>query len=118
MHLQSGRKEKTAEPAAYPSVLFPYQNRMQQIKITDQHTAESLSHFSMGKGILSWQMPAMVQHRTTFIPKNSRRCDIAYYTKKFPLYDADGKKIPLVPLLKEAEEKHMEMIDIFGFLPI
>ena len=28
------------------------QNRMQQIKVTDKHTAESLTHFSMGKNDL------------------------------------------------------------------
>lgn len=35
--------------------------------------------------------------------------------KSFCLYDADGKKISLTALLEEAEERHLEWIDIFGF---
>ena len=34
--------------------------------------------------------------------------------KNFCLYDADGEKISLTALLEEAEEKHMEWIDVFA----
>lgn len=92
------------------------QNRMQQIKITDQHTAESLSHFSMGKGDLV-MADAGYGTAQNYIYSQEQQTDVILRItpKCFRLYDADGKKIPLVPLLKEAEEKHMEMIDIFGF---
>lgn len=35
--------------------------------------------------------------------------------KNFCLYDAQGEKISLTALMKEAEEKHMEWIDVFGY---
>ena len=35
--------------------------------------------------------------------------------KNFCLYNAEGEKISLTALLKEAEEKHMEWIDVWGF---
>ena len=35
--------------------------------------------------------------------------------KNFCLYDAQGEKISLTALMKEAEEKHMEWIDGFGY---
>ena len=35
--------------------------------------------------------------------------------KYFCLYDADGNKISLVKLLKEAEKRQEKMVDFFGF---
>ena len=35
--------------------------------------------------------------------------------KYFCLYDADGNKISLVKLLKEAEKRQEKMVDVFGF---
>ena len=35
--------------------------------------------------------------------------------KNFCLYDAQGEKISLTALMKEAEEKHREWIDVFGY---
>ena len=35
--------------------------------------------------------------------------------KNFCLYDAQREKISLTALIKDAEEKHMEWIDVFGF---
>ena len=52
-----------------------------------------------------------------YIYAQERRADVILrITPKIScLYDADGNKIPLTRLLKEAEEKHMEIVDIFGF---
>ena len=35
--------------------------------------------------------------------------------KCFCLYDADGNKISLIKLLKEAEKKQEKIVDVFGF---
>ena len=88
----------------------------QEGKQQDQHIAESLAHFSMGKGNLV-MADAGYGTAQNYIYSQKQQADVILRItpKCFRLYDADGKKIPLIPLLQEAEEKHMEMIDIFGF---
>lgn len=49
------------------------ENRMKQVKVSDQHTAESLAHFSMKKGTLSWRMPGMGQRRILFTHRSRAR---------------------------------------------
>lgn len=92
------------------------ENRMKQVKVSDQHTAESLTHFSMKKGDL---VMADAGYGTTqnFIYAQEQGADVILRItpKNFCLYDAQGEKISLITLLKEAEEKHMEWMDVFGF---
>lgn len=45
------------------------ENRIYEVKVTDKHTAESLTHFSIKKMILQWQMQDMVQHKIIFMHK-------------------------------------------------
>lgn len=92
------------------------ENRMKQIKVTDQHTAESLTHFSMGKGDL---IMADAGYGTAknyiYAQKHGADVILRITPKNFCLYDANDKKISLISLLKEAEKKHMEWVDIFGY---
>lgn len=92
------------------------QNRMQQIKVTDKHTAESLEHFSLRKDDLILA-DAGYGSAHNYIYAREQQADVILRItpKNFCLYDSDGIKLPLVPLLQEAEEKQMEMIDISGF---
>lgn len=91
-------------------------NQMQQIKVTDRHTAESLTHFSMKKGDLVMADAGYGTAQNYIFAQEQQADVILRITPKcFCLYDADGKKISLVSLLKEAEEKHREIMDIFGF---
>ena len=92
------------------------ENRMKQVKVSDQHTAESLTHFSMEKGNLI-MADAGYGTAQNYIYAQEQGADVILRItpKNFCLYDADGKKISLTALLKEAEEKHMEWIDRFGF---
>lgn len=92
------------------------ENRMKQVEVSDKHTAESLTHFSMGAGDLAM---ADAGYRTVqnYIYAQGQGSDVILRItpKNFCLYDADGKKISLTALLKEAEEKDMGWIDIFSF---
>lgn len=92
------------------------ENRMKQVKVSDQHTAESLVHFSMGKGDLV-MADAGYGTSQNYIYAQQQGTDVILRItpKNFCLYEADGKKISLTALLQEAEEKHMEWIDVFGF---
>lgn len=92
------------------------ENRVKQVKVTDKHTAESLAHFSMEKGDLV-MADAGYGTAQNYIYAQGQGADVILRIspKCFCLYGADGKKIPLTALLQEAEEKHMEWIDVFGF---
>ncbi len=92
------------------------ENRMKQIKVTDKHTAETLAHFSMEKGDLILADAGYGTAQNYIIAQEKQADVILRITPgKFCLYDADGKKISLVGMLKDAEEKHEGMIDVFGF---
>lgn len=92
------------------------ENRMKQVKVSDQHTAESLTHFSMGQGDLILA-DAGYGTAQNYIYALEQGADVILRItpKNFCLYDADGKKISLAALLKEAEEKQFTWIDRFGF---
>ena len=92
------------------------ENRMKQVKVSDQHTAESLAHFSMKKGDLVLA-DAGYGTAQNFIYAQEQGADVILRItpKNFCLYDAQGEKISLTALMKEAEEKHMEWTDGFGY---
>ena len=92
------------------------ENRMKQVKVSDQHTAESLAHFSMKKGDLV-MADAGYGTAQNFIYAQEQGADVILRItpKNFCLYDAQGEKISLTALMKEAEEKHREWIDVSGY---
>ena len=92
------------------------ENRMKQVKVSDQHTAESLTHFSMGSGDLILA-DAGYGTAQNYIYAQRQGADVILRItpKNFLLYDADGTKISLIAKLEEAEEKQMEWIDLFCF---
>lgn len=92
------------------------ENRMKQVKVSDKHTAESLTHFSMEKGDLILA-DAGYGTAQNYIYAQEQGADVILRItpKSFCLYDADGKKISLTALLEESEEKRLEWIVIFGF---
>lgn len=91
-------------------------SRMEQIKVTDKHTAESLTHFVLGKGDLV-MADAGYGTAQNYIYSQGQNADVILRItpKTFCLYDMGGEKISLVHLLKDAEKKHMEWVDVFGF---
>lgn len=92
------------------------QNSIQQIKVTDKHTAESLTHFFMGKNDLVMADAGYgTAHNYIYAQEQQADVILRITPKCFCLYDADGNKISLMQLLKKAEEKHMETVDIYGF---
>ena len=95
------------------------ENRMKQVKVSDQHTAESLAHFSMKKGDLA-MADAVYGTAQNLIYAQEQGADVILRItpKNFCLYNAEGEKISLTALLKEAEEKHMELIDVWVFADI
>lgn len=92
------------------------ENRMKQVKVPDQHTAESLAHFSMKKGDLV-MADAGYGTAQNFIYAQEQGADVILRItpKNFCLYDAQGEKISLTALMKEAEEKHREWIDVSDY---
>ena len=92
------------------------ENRMKQVKVSDQHTAESLAHFSMKKGDLV-MADAGYGTAQNFIYAQEQGADVILRItpKNFCLYDAQGEKISLTALMKEAEEKHREWIDVSDY---
>ena len=91
------------------------ENRIKQVKVSDQHTAESLTHFSMEPGNLILA-DAGYGTAQNYIYAQSQGADVILRItpKNFLLYDANGTKISLIAKLEEAEEKQMEWIDLFG----
>lgn len=89
---------------------------MKQVKVTDKHTAESLTHFVLGKGELV-MADAGYGTAQNYLYAQTQNADVILRItpKTFRLYDADGEKISLIHLLKKAEEKHMEWVDVFCF---
>ena len=91
-------------------------NRMYEVKVTDKHIAESLTHFSMGKDDL---VIADAGYGTAqnYIYAQKQQADVILRItpRNFCLYNADGNKISIIKQLQEAEKNHEEIIDIFGF---
>lgn len=92
------------------------QNRMKQIKVTDHHTAESLSHFEFRKGDLVMGDTGYGTAQN-FIYAQEQKADVILRINpgSFCLYDADGEKKSLVSLLKQADEQGCLIMDISGF---
>ena len=69
------------------------ENRMKQVKVSDQHTAESLAHFSMKKGDLVLA-DAGYGTAQNFIYAQEQGADVILRItpKNFCLYDAQGEK--------------------------
>lgn len=91
-------------------------NRICEIKVTDQHTAESLRHFSFTKDDLI-MADAGYGTANNYIYAQEQQADVILRItpKNFCLYDADGNKISFIEKLKEAEKNHTEIMDISGF---
>lgn len=91
-------------------------NRIVQIKVTDQHTAESLSHFELNVGELAIADAGYGTARN-YIHAQEHQADVILRIspKNFCLYQANGEKVSLVSLLKQAEKNGNEIVDVFGF---
>lgn len=92
------------------------QNRVIQIKVTDHHTAEALSHFQLKKGDLVMADAGYGTARN-YIYAQEHQADVILRVtpKHFCLYKEDGEKISLISLLKQAEDNGIGTVDVFGF---
>lgn len=92
------------------------QNRVMQIKVTDHHTAEALSHFQLKKGDLV-MADAGYGTAQNYIYAQDRQADVIVRItpKNFCLYNEDNEKISLVSLLKQAQKRGNGTVDVFGF---
>ncbi len=86
-------------------------------KVSDKHAAESLVHFSMKKGDLI-MADAGYGTAQNYIYAQEQGADaiLRITPKNFCLYDADGEKIHLIDMLKDAEKQHTEWADLSGCL--
>ncbi len=78
---------------------------MKQVKVSDQHTAESLAHFSMKKGDLA-MADAVYGTAQNLIYAQEQGADVILRItqKNFCLYHAEGKKISLTALVNRLSE--------------
>ena len=91
-------------------------NRMYEVKVTDKHTAESLSHFSIKKDDLVIADAGYGTAHNDIHAQGQQADVILRITPKcFCLYGTDGNKISLVQLLKEAEKRQEKMTEVFVF---
>ena len=91
-------------------------NRMYEVKVTDKHTAESLTHFSFKKDDLVLADAGYgTAHNYIYAQEQEADVILRITPKNFCLYDVDGNKISLIEKLKEAEKHHAEIMDISGF---
>lgn len=91
------------------------ENRMKQVKVSDSHTAESLTHFSMKKGdLVMGDAGYGTEQNYIYTQEQGADAILRITPKNFCFYDSDGEKISLTALLKEAEKKRMDWMDMFG----
>ena len=90
------------------------QNRIQQIRVTDYHTAESFRAFSFQKEDLILA-DAGYGRAGNYAYAMEQGCDviIRITPNHISFTDADGEKINIYALLKEAEKKKEKSIDRF-----
>jgi len=91
------------------------ENRMKQVKVTDKYTAESLAHFSIGRGDL---VMADAGYGTAknyiYVQGQGAEAVLRITPENFCLHNADEEKIHLIDMLKGAEKQHFEWVDTFG----
>lgn len=91
------------------------QNRINQIKVTDHHTAESLSHFEWKKGDLI-MADAGYGTAQNYIWALEQQADtiLRITPGHFCIYTGNGEKISVASLLKQAGKQRNNLMDIFG----
>ena len=92
------------------------ENRMKQVKVTDKHTAELLSHFEFKPGDLVMADAGYGTARNyIYAREQGAEAILRISLNNFCLYTADGEKIQLQDMLKNAEKQNAEWVDTFGF---
>ena len=82
------------------------QDCMYEVKVTDKHTAESLTHFSLKKDDLVMADARYgTAHNYIYAQEHQADVILRITPENFCLYDTDGNKISLVQLSKEAEKR-------------
>ena len=82
------------------------QDCMYEVKVTDKYTAGSIIMADAGYG---------TAHNYIYAQEQKTDVVLRITPKYFCLYDADGNKISLVKLLKEAEKRQEKMVVFFVF---
>lgn len=92
------------------------QNRIQQIQVTDHHTAESFQLFSFHKNDIVLA-DAGYGKAGNYACAMKQGCDVILRItpNHFSFFDADGKKADISALLKEMELKKEKNMEWFGF---
>lgn len=92
------------------------QNRIQQVKVTDHHTAESFGVFSMKQNDLILADAGYGTARNYAAAQEAGADVILRITPShFSIFDADGEKISLYSFLEEAKRNKQAIAEIFGF---
>lgn len=91
------------------------QNRMEQIKVTTHHIAESLCHFFFQKGDLVLADACYGTARNfLFVQKNHADAILRITPNMFCFYDQNEKKLSFVSLLEQAEKQKKTAFDQTG----
>lgn len=92
------------------------ENRMQQIKVTDYHTAETLSTFDFSpQDIVVADAGFGTVKNYVFALEQGTDVILRITPKRFPLFDSQGMRLDLFAMLKEAEKKKQPILEVFGF---
>jgi len=79
---------------------------MKQVKVTDQHTAEPLTHFSIGKGDLIMADAGYdTAQNDLYAQKQQADVILRSTPRKFCFYDTDNQKISLASLLEKQRNR-------------
>ena len=92
------------------------ENTMEQIRVTDLHTAESLSVFCMHKGDLILA-DAGYGKAANYLEARRQGADVILRItpSHISVYDADGNKLSILDRIKEAKNNGEDIIEMWGF---
>ena len=112
VHLQGKQQQQERVHLCYSLT----ENRMQQIKVTDYHTAETLSIFDFSpQDIILADAGFGTIKNYVFALQKKADVILRISPKRFPLFDVEGNQLDMVSLLKEAEKKKEPILEFFAY---
>lgn len=92
------------------------ENRIQQVKVTDYHTAETLSlfHFTKQDIVIADAGFATIKN---YIFATKQNADVIFRItpKHFPIFDSTGTRIDFLSILKQAAQRNETTMELFAF---
>lgn len=92
-------------------------NNVNQVQLTDVHTAEGLKNYNMHPGDI-FLTDAGYGTASNYAAAQQHKADVILRVSPnhFPVYAIDGVKIDILPLLKKAEKNAVSSFELTGFV--